>query len=124
MSGSKVYKLNCRNVTFSEFFFLVLNNQRGDNSVSLADWLTAMGPFHLTTATLTVSFHLCCSPKVKQKQMMLASIEVVKWNAPYVGSVVNPTCKLTAIGVLLQMDSCGPNMVIMGSMEGVTTSPL
>ncbi|KAM0736842.1 hypothetical protein ACS0PU_006491 [Formica fusca] len=112
---------------FSLIYIRVLYNQRSDNGFPLADWLTAMGPFHLMTATLMVSFHLCCSPKVKQRQMMLASVAVVKWNAPYVGPVVNPTCKLTATGVphfRLQMGSCGTNMAIMGSMEGVTMSLL
>lgn len=34
--------------------------------------------FHLMTATLTILFHPYCSPKVKQRQIMFASVAIVK----------------------------------------------
>jgi len=40
--------------------------------------------FHLTLATLVESFHPCYLSNVKQRQMMLASVASIKWNAAIV----------------------------------------
>ncbi|KAL6422743.1 hypothetical protein ACFW04_010749 [Cataglyphis niger] len=80
MSGT----VNSKSLNSSNFFpFQVLNNQRSNNSISLADWLIII---HFKTYIYDYQF--------------------------------------TAANVYLQMDSCGLNMAIMGSMERITMSLL
>src|SRR5436309_10198932 len=43
--------------------------------------MDTMAAFHLTPATLMESFHPCFSPKVKQRQITLANVAGVRWNA-------------------------------------------
>jgi len=50
--------------------------------------------FHLTLATLVESFHPCYLSNVKQRQMMLASVASVKWNAASVRTVDPSSCHL------------------------------